>query len=132
MDKKIATTRAANKAKHDGDYNTEKLRFGNDYGGVMQRRIIRYLLGLYQNGLDNMPELERLERAGTDAIRALCHPYKNPIHPIHQLRWANGDACLLCIRVDAARLSPHGKAPGYYWIPLEYRQRWRDALGGAV
>lgn len=49
MNKKIATTRAAKNTKYADDY-TDTLKFGNDYGGIIQRRIIRYLLGYTVTG----------------------------------------------------------------------------------
>lgn len=104
------------------------LRFCSGNSGNIQRRIIRHLLAMIDGGLDYMPPLDRLDVAGTDSIRSVCAPRKNPMEYIRQLRAINGKDSVLSIPVEQARIGRVGSAPIYYSIPTNTRQAWREAL----
>ncbi|EIJ33554.1 hypothetical protein [Thiothrix nivea] len=105
-----------------------EFRFSSGNAGMVQRKIINHLLALAEQGFDRLPAMERLEMAGTDAIRKVCAPAKNPMEHISRLRALNGGACIVTIGVQAARNGKSGKSPGYYSIPMETRQAWRYAV----
>lgn len=104
------------------------LRFCSGNSGNVQRRIIRHLLAMIDNGLDCLPALDRLEATGTDAIRTVARPYLNPLDAISTLRRLNGHDCILTIQLPELRISEHGRAPGCYSIPPSLRQAWRESL----
>lgn len=106
----------------------DALRFSSGNSGNVQRRIIRHLLAMIDGGLDYMPPLDRLDVAGTDAIRGVCAPRKNPMEYIRQLRAINGKDSVLSIPVEQARIGRVGSAPIYYSIPANTRKAWREAL----
>lgn len=108
--------------------NSNIYRFSSCNAGIVQRKIINHLLMLLETGFERLPAMERLALAGTDAIRKVCAPYKNPMEHISRLRALNGKACILTIQVEAARTGKSGKSPGYYFIPMEIRQTWRYAV----
>ena len=104
------------------------LRFSSGNSGNVQRRIIRHLLAMIDNGLDCLPALDRLEATGTDAIRTVARPYLNPLDAVSALRRLNGHDCILTIPLPELRISEHGRAPGHYTLPFNTRQAWREAL----
>lgn len=104
------------------------LRFCSGNSGNVQRRIIRHLLAMIDGGLDHLSPQDRLEVAGTDSVRSVCAPRKNPMEYIRQLRAINGRDCILSVPVDAARISKVGRAPTYYMLPFNTRSAWRSAL----
>lgn len=108
--------------------NNTTYRFQAGTAGTVQRKIIRHLLAMHDGGLDAMPPLVRLDKAGTDAIRAACKPFLNPLEYISRLRLLNGSDCLLTMPVEAARTSRRGNIPAYYSLPVSTRQAWRVAL----
>ena len=103
------------------------LRFCSGNSGIIQRKIIRHLLAIC-DPLDHASNTDRLEMAGTDAIRTVCQPWKNPMEYVSQLRAINGRDCLLSIPVEESRNGTHGTKPVYYWLPVATRQLWREAL----
>lgn len=121
-----ATGSALVNAKVD---NNTSFKFCSGNAGIIQRRIIRYLLDLVENqGFDRLPQADKLALAGTDGIRQLAQPFKNPLEYVSQLRALNGSDCLLSIDAESVRLSGRGKSPTYYYVPVSYRQKWRSAL----
>jgi len=92
----------------------------------VQKRFIRYLLQL--------PEVERtphewIDVAGTDAVRQISVPYKNPLEYISDFRSLNGWDVILSIDVPEAR-NGRGKCPVYYQIPPQYRDALRKLIEG--
>ncbi|WP_287600598.1 hypothetical protein [Thiothrix sp.] len=110
------------------ELNNTAFRFNSGNAGAVQKKIIRHLLAMHDGGLDSLPPLERIARAGTNAIRLVCKPSLNPLDYICRLRRLNGAECLLTIPVEAARISNHGNIPAYYHLPVNTRQAWREAL----
>lgn len=109
--------------------NNTSFRFCSGNAGIIQRRIILCLLDLIDNqGFEQLPQADKLALAGTDAIRKLAQPFKNPLEYISQLRALNGDGCLWSMDANSERLSHYGRSPAYYYIPLYCRKTWRDAL----
>ena len=113
--------------------NNTSFKFCSGNAGIVQQRIVCYLLDLVENqGFDRLPQADKLALAGTDGIRQLAHPFKNPLEYVSQLRALNGSDCLLSIDAESVRLSGRGKSPTYYYIPVSHRQKWRSAsLEGA-
>ena len=96
--------------------------------GIIQRRIIRYLLDLVENqGFDRLPQADKLALAGTDGIRQLAQPFKNPLEYISKLRALNGKDCIWSVSAELMKLSNYGSSPTYYYIPVSHRQKWRSA-----
>jgi hypothetical protein len=107
------------------------LKFCTGNAGRVQKKIIRHLLALVDGGFDRLTEPEKLQKAGTDAIRLVAEPFLNPLEYISQLRKLNVDDCILSVPVDGERKDKHGRAPAYYLIPGKYRWAWRIALRAA-
>ena len=102
-------------------------RFSSGNSGIIQRKIIRHLLAI-SDLLDHANNADRLELAGTDSIRTICAPRKNPMEYISRLRAINGKDCILSVPVDAARIGRGGSVPVYYLLPVNTRCLWREAL----
>lgn len=113
-------------ANEHANNSTPCFKFCSGNSGIVQRRVISYLLALHDGGLDSLSPEARLEMVGTDAIRKLSMPHLNPLEYISQLRRLNGDGCLSTVRVMLGK--NRGSAPAYYHIPENIRGAWRTAL----
>ena len=115
-------------ANEHANNSTPCFKFCSGNSGAIQRKIIRHLLAMIDGGFDNCEPLKRLEISGTDAIRALCAPHKNPMEYISQLRAINGKDCILSVPVKQASIGNGWQSPIYYFLPVVIRQAWREAL----
>lgn len=110
------------------DTITQGFRFSSGNAGIVQRRVIKYLLDSYGDGFDRLKPTDRLVVAGTRAIRDVSKPFLNPLEYISKLRQLNGDDCLHSVDVEDARINPKGKSPAYYYIPSGLRSKWWVAI----
>lgn len=110
---------AASISKTDFTQDSNKLRLSTGRAArEVQKRLIRFWLEL--PNVKRTP-LEWLEVAGTDAVRAISAPYKNPLEYVSDFRALNGWQYLESIKVPEAR-NGRGKPPVYYRIPVKHRE----------
>lgn len=119
-----SATADANKTSSNNRY-----RFPSGAGACarVSRQVISHLIN-NADALQRLAPLGRIELTGTDSVREISRPYKNPLEYISQLRDLNGNDCILSIPVPEARQGRGGSVPVYYSLSVDARFKWIDAL----